>query len=425
MLNKDLKLEIIYKPIGSILGYVNNTRVHPQDQIDQIKSSISEFGMCTPIGIHDNSIVYGHGRHEALKQLGYEEIPTLDLSHLTDAQRKAFIIADNKIGDNSTWDEELLKIEIEGLYAEGFDIDLLGFSLDELDDLGVDFDGDGIELDEDKADDVPELVENPCIKLGDLIELGHNYQHRLLCGNSTENVNIEKVMDGKKAVMVFTDPPYLIQTKGGEKGAIGASLGKQGKEIEFIADFNPMEFLKAVPSVFEKNCFNAYIFCNKDLLPDYLMWAKENKISFNPLVWKKPSAIPIGGSHRPDIEFLLLFRKSAKWNGALKDVSYSRVIEESRETGLHPTMKPVPLIENQMLISSDRNDIILDFFGGSGSTMIACENLSRNCRMIELLEGYAQVIIQRYCDYTSNPMIKINGKEVDWYEYKEEQTADL
>ncbi len=134
---KDLKLEIIYKPIGDILGYVNNTRVHPQEQVDQIKSSIAEFGMCTPIGIHNNSIVYGHGRHEALKQLGYEEVPTLDLSHLTDAQRKAFIIADNKIGDNSTWDEELLKVEIEELQEMDFNIDLLGFDIDELKDLDI------------------------------------------------------------------------------------------------------------------------------------------------------------------------------------------------------------------------------------------------------------------------------------------------
>ena len=112
---KDLKLQIVYKPINSVLGYVNNARVHPQEQIDQIKSSIIEFGMCTPIGIHNDTIVYGHGRHEALKQLGYDEIPTLDLSHLTEAQRKAFTIADNKIGDNSSFDEELLKIELQSL----------------------------------------------------------------------------------------------------------------------------------------------------------------------------------------------------------------------------------------------------------------------------------------------------------------------
>ena len=127
---KDLKLQIVYKPINSVLGYVNNARVHPQEQIDQIKSSIIEFGMCTPIGIHNDTIVYGHGRHEALKQLGYNEIPTLDLSHLTEAQRKAFTIADNKIGDNSSFDEELLKIELESLQEMDFDYSDLGFDFD-------------------------------------------------------------------------------------------------------------------------------------------------------------------------------------------------------------------------------------------------------------------------------------------------------
>ena len=127
---KDLKLQIVYKPIDSVLGYINNARVHPQEQIDQIKSSIIEFGMCTPIGIHNDTIVYGHGRHEALKQLGYDKIPTLDLSHLTEAQRKAFTIADNKIGDNSSFDEELLKIELQSLQEMDFDYSDLGFDFD-------------------------------------------------------------------------------------------------------------------------------------------------------------------------------------------------------------------------------------------------------------------------------------------------------
>ena len=135
---KDLKLEIKYKPINSIVGYVNNTRLHPQSQIDQIKSSIKEFGMCTPIGIHNGTIIYGHGRWEALKQLGYDEVPTLDLSHLTDTQRKAFTIVDNKIGDNSTFDEELLKIELQSLQEMDFDLSLTGFSDEELKDFDLD-----------------------------------------------------------------------------------------------------------------------------------------------------------------------------------------------------------------------------------------------------------------------------------------------
>ena len=157
---KDLKLQIVYKPINSILGYVNNTRVHSQEQIDQIKSSIIEFGMCTPIGIHNDTIVYGHGRHEALKQLGYDEIPTLDLSHLTEAQRKAFTIADNKIGDNSSWDEELLKIELQSLQEMDFDYSNLGFDFDfDIEDISEDEDysNKNKEIDTDDYEDIMEL----------------------------------------------------------------------------------------------------------------------------------------------------------------------------------------------------------------------------------------------------------------------------
>jgi ParB-like chromosome segregation protein Spo0J len=200
---KELRLELKYVAIGSIVPYVSNTRLHSDEQIEQIKASIVEFGMCTPIGIHSNTIVYGHGRYESLKQLNYEEIPTIDLSHLSDAQRRGLIIADNKIGDNSEFDLDLLKVEIEGLMVDDFNIDLLGFSMEELEDLDINFGEPEMPLDESKADDVPELVENPVIKLGDLIELGHNYQHRLLCGDSTSEDDVKRLMDGKKADMDF------------------------------------------------------------------------------------------------------------------------------------------------------------------------------------------------------------------------------
>ena len=410
-------MEIVNKKTSELIPYVNNTRTHSDEQVQQIASSIKEFGFTNPLLIDEqDGIIAGHGRLMGAKLLNMDEVPCIVLSGLSEAQRKAYVIADNKLALNAGWDEELLALEMQSLHDMGFDLDLVGFSMEELEEMDINLEGE-LEaiIDESKADDVPEVVENPVIKLGDLIELGN---HRLLCGDSTKEEDVKRLMDGKKADMVFTDPPYLIQVEGGCVGSIAKGLRKQEKDIKFIADFNPLDFLKVFPMVFEKNQFNAYVFCNKELLPDYLNWAKENKISFNPLIWKKPSAIPIGGSHRPDIEFLLLFRKSAKWNGALKDVSYSRVIEEGRETGLHPTMKPIALIENQMKISSDVNDLIMDFFGGSGSTMVACENLDRKCRIIELSEQYAQVIIQRWCDYTSIDTIKINGKEVSWNDYK-------
>jgi DNA modification methylase len=242
--------------------------------------------------------------------------------------------------------------------------------------------------------------------LGDLFEIG---EHRLLCGDSTDSDQVDKLMNGQKADMVFTDPPYKIETEGGCKGSIGQGLKKQGESIEFIANFEPTEFLQVLPLIFDNNKLNAYIFCNKELLPDYLVWARDSGYSFNVLIWKKPNAIPIGDSHRPDIEYLLLFRKSAIWNNGLKDVNYSRCLEFGRESGLHPTMKPIELIANEMKISSNENSLVFDFFLGSGSTMVASHQLKRKCYGMELDPKYCQVIVDRMKKLDPTLIIKKNG----------------
>jgi DNA modification methylase len=202
-------------------------------------------------------------------------------------------------------------------------------------------------------------------------------------------------MNGQKADMVFTDPPYNIVSGGKGETKITKTLSKQKESISFISDFNPSNFLKTLPMVFEINKINAYVFCNKNLLVDYLSWAQMHKHSFNVLVWKKPNAIPIKDAHRSDIEYLLFFRKSAIWNYGLKDVNYSRCLEYGREKGLHPTMKPIELIANEMQISSNKNSLIFDFFLGSGSTMVAAHQLKRKCYGMELEPKYCQVIIDR------------------------------
>jgi DNA modification methylase len=257
--------------------------------------------------------------------------------------------------------------------------------------------------------EVPEGGIETDIVIGDLFEIG---EHRLLCGDSTDSDAVARLMNGEKADMVFTDPPYKIETTGGDKGIIGESLKKQGKDIEFISDFNPFDFLNTMPLVFENKKMNAYVFCNKDLLPDYLLWAKEIGYSFNVLIWKKPNAIPIRDSHRPDIEYLLLFRKSAIWNYGLKDVNYSRCLEYGRESGLHPTMKPIELIANEMKISSNENSLIFDFFLGSGSTIVAAHQLKRKCYGMELEPKYCAVIIDRMRKLDSSLIIKRNGMEL-------------
>ncbi|MDD7755899.1 MAG: site-specific DNA-methyltransferase [Clostridiales bacterium] len=394
-------MEIIYKKVQDLIPYINNSRTHSEEQVNQIVASINEFGFTNPILIDEkDNIIAGHGRLLASKKLKMEEVPCIVLSGLTEAQKKAYIIADNKMALNAGWDEELLKIELENLKELDFDLELTGFNVDELDDI---FQAE--EEQEIVEDEVPEVPEEPKAKLGDIYQLG---SHRLMCGNSTSEEDVEKLMNGVKADMVFTDPPYNLETKGGCKGEIGKALRKQGNDIEFISNFEPTNFLKILPLVFDNNKLNAYIFCNKELLPTYLNWAVENKYSYNVLVWKKPNAIPIGDSHRPDIEYLLLFRKNAIWNNGLKNVNYSRCLEYSRETGLHPTMKPIKLITNEMEISSNKDNNILDLFGGSGSTLIACEQLNRKCYMMELDPHYVDVIIQRWENFTGKKAVKLN-----------------
>jgi len=400
----DLKVE--YKNIKELIPYCNNSRTHSDDQVLQIASSIKEFGFTNPVLIDgQGGIIAGHGRIMAAQKLKMDEVPTITLSDLSEAQKKAYIIADNKLALNSGWDDELLKIELEQLKELDFDLGLIGFSDDELALLMGGETTEGL-VDEDQ---VPELVDDPVTVLGDVWLLGN---HRLMCGDSTSIDAVERLMDGQKADMVFTDPPYRQETEGGCVGSIGAALKKQEKEIESLCDFDPELFLGNLPFVFDKNKMNAYVFCNKDLLPDYLVWAKDSGYSFNVLIWKKPNAIPIGGSHRPDIEYLLIFRRSAIFNGGISGVSYSKVLEHAREKNkVHPTMKPVEMIENQIQISSVKNSLVVDLFLGSGSTLIACEKNNRQCLGMELDPKYCDVIIKRFQDFTGKQAtLESNGK---------------
>ena len=176
-----------------------------------------------------------------------------------------------------------------------------------------------------------------------------------------------------------------------------------------------MAFLDGLPLVFPKNTLNAYVFCNKDLVPDYLRWGVESGYAFNILFWKKPTAIPLGGQHRPDVEYLLIFRKSAVWNNAIPDVNYSKCLEYGRDTGKeHPTKKPVELITNELQISSNPKGLVLDFFGGSGSTMVAAHLIGRTAYLCELSDGYCDVIVNRMAKLFPDLPIKLNGKPITW-----------
>ena len=375
----------------------NNPRIIKDDKFKKLVQSIKDFPEMLdirPIVVNKEGIILGGNmRFKACIEAGIKEPPYVVVD-LTEDQQKEFLIKDNVSGGE--WDWEALANEWNVEQLEDWGLDMPTIEHEEV-----------LEAEEDNFD-APEGGIKTDIVLGDLFEIG---EHRLLCGDSTDSDQVAKLMNGQKADMVFTDPPYKIQTEGGCNGITGEALKKQGKDIEFISNFEPSEFLQVLPLVFGKN-MNAYIFCNKELLPDYLLWARDSGYSFNVLIWKKPNAIPIGDSHRPDIEYLLLFRKSAIWNNGLKDVNYSRCLEFGRETGLHPTMKPIELISNEMKISSNKNSLVFDFFLGSGSTMVASHQLKRKCYGMELDPKYCQVIVDRMKKLDPTLVIKRNGVEI-------------
>jgi DNA modification methylase len=380
--------------ISSIKPNPSNPRLIKDDKFHKLVQSLKDFpemASVRPIVVNQDMVILGGNmRFKAMKEAKWKEIP-VEVVDWDEAKQREFIIKDN-VGFGE-WDWEDLANS---------------WNAEELESWGLDVPAGFIEEAEAEEDDyeMPDEIQTDIV-LGDLFEIG---EHRLLCGDSTDSDAVDKLMDGQKADMVFTDPPYNIETEGGCKGNIGQGLKKQGKDIEFISNFQPTEFLQVLPIIFDKNKINAYIFCNKELLPDYLVWARDIGYSFNVLIWKKPNAIPIGDSHRPDIEYLLLFRKSAIWNNGLKDVNYSRCLEFGRESGLHPTMKPIQLISNEMQISSNKGSLIFDFFIGIGSTMVAAHQLNRKCYGMELEPKYCQVIVDRMLKLDPTLQIKRNGQ---------------
>ena len=401
-------LSIEYKETHNLIPYARNSRTHSEEQVKQIASSIKEFGFTNPVLIdEDGGIIAGHGRCMAAEKLGMTEVPTITLAGLTEAQKKAYVIADNKLALNAGWDEEMLKVEFQELLELGYDLDLTGFDGDELMDMGI-FDTD-LELDTDKADEVPEIEENPVIKRGDLIELGHNFQHRLLCGDSTSEDDVARLMDGKKADMVFTDPPY------------GVSYSNNMND-KFEAIKNDDVFLDEwIPLVQQHSRGFIFMWTSYQVLSEWLNITRPFGKLSNMVIWSKGGGGlgDLKGAFATDYEIALVWNRKAE----LQDKRIGSVWSVNKDNGakyVHPTQKPVELMEKGIFNCSRTQNIVMDLFLGSGSTLIACENLSRKCYGMELDEKYAQVIVQRYCDYTGIDTIKINGIEVLWSEYKEQ-----
>lgn len=406
------KLEIVYKNIDELLPYINNARTHDEMQINQIASSIKEFGFNSPIAIdNDNMILCGHGRLLGAKKLGLKEVPTVCLSHLTPQEKKAYILADNKIALNSGWDVNLLKLEFEELKSVDFDLSLTGFSDNEINDLFNDIDQ---EVKDDDFD-VDSQTSDVNIKsaLGDIWILG---EHRLMCGDSTSENDVKALMQDEKADMVFTDPPYNVAI--GDKNKVLNQFQPFNRITENIAndkfktdeEISEKLWLPAFTNMYQNSKDECSIYVTMPQGGTHMMMMMMmHKARWNvkhELIWVKNS--PTFSMGRLDYDYqhepiLYGWKKSHNFYGKGKYNKSIWTIDKPKKCDLHPTMKPIELLENALLNSSVKNNIVLDLFGGSGTTLIACEQLGRKARLMELDPKYVDVIIQRWQ--------KLTGKE--------------
>lgn len=393
-------MEIIYKKVSELVPYINNARTHNNEQVDQICASINEYGFTNPILIDEkNSIIAGHGRLLAAKKLKMKEVPCIVLCGLTEAQKKAYIIADNKLALNAGWNDELLKIEFENLKELDFDLNLTGFSADEIDEIL----GEGKkEIVEDDFDIEP--PEEPKAKLGDIYRLGN---HRLMCGDSTKKEDIEKLMNGDKANVVYTDPPYGMNLDTDFSDMIGLAKGNKYKAVKGDKEDFTDELINTV--------FNNFNYCKEIFLwgADYFAELLPNRNDGSWVVWDKQN----NGEGCNDAydkmfgsNFELCWSKN-KHKRALARVLWKGFFgmqNEDTKKRLHPTQKPIELAKWFLEKFSNENDIIVDIYGGSGSTLICCEQMNRTCYMMEYDAGYIDVIINRWEQFTGKKAVKLN-----------------
>lgn len=390
-------MNIIEMSIAEVKPYEKNPRKNDQS-VDKVANSIKEFGFKVPIVIDKhNVIVCGHTRYKAAKKLGLSVVPCVVADDLTEEQIKAYRLADNKVGEDSLWDMDLLTEELGDI----LDLDMSDFGFDLMEEEPE-------EVVEDEFD--AELPEEPKAKLGDIYQLGN---HRLMCGDSTNITDVEKLMDGNKIELVLTDPPYNMGYSGA--GIIKETTKNVRERIKDIIDFDA----HSISYLASMDVGSVYIFTSKDLIPEYFKIFDGWK--FNILTWVKTNNPPMcNNNFLPDIEYMLYFHKGKGrvWNNGLRPLDiYRKAYFSSRQEGheeagdVHPTMKPLKLLTDKIQISSSKNGNVLDIFGGSGSTLIACEQLNRNCFMMELDPHYVDVIIARWEQFTGQKAVLLNGQD--------------
>jgi 16S rRNA G966 N2-methylase RsmD len=383
-------MQITQRKTADLIPYVNNARTHSEQQVLQIAASIKEFGFNSPVLVDgENGIIAGHGRVLAAKKLNLDEVPTIELKHLTKTQKKAYILADNRLALNSGWDNDLLALELGELSDDGFDLDLLGFDDTELSLLDDTEQTEGL-TDEDAVPDVPD---EPINKLGDVWILEN---HRLMCGDSTSIDAVDKLMNGKKADMVFTDPPYGVNYQ--------SNMRTQSDKFDVIKNDDVILDIVPIIDIYSKGW--VFIWTTWKVLDKWIENTKGLGFPSNMVIWFKGGG-GIGDLKKTfstDYETALVWHRGAELCGK-RIGSVWKVGKDGANEYLHPTQKPVALAEEALDKTTKQNYLILDLFGGSGSTLIACEKIGRNAMLMELDPKYCDVIIKRWQDFTGKQAI--------------------
>ena len=389
----DLKIEHIL--VDQLIPYAHNARTHSEAQVAQIAGSMTEFGFVNPVLVgEDGVLIAGHGRLMAARLLGMTEVPVLRLTHLSEAQRRALIIADNKITENAGWDEALLREELRALQEDDFDLPLLGFTDEELEEFLSDDESSG----NTEEDAVPEVPEQPVSVLGDLWLCG---EHKIYCGDSTLIDSYTALLGDELADMVFTDPPYNVnygqsardKMRGKSRSIQNDNLGKEFGAFLYDVCTNLMMVCKGVLYI----CMSS---SELDTLHRSFCAAGGRWSTF--IIWAKNHFTLGRSDYQRQYEPILYGWKEGHeryWCGA-RDQSDVWFVNKPQKNDLHPTMKPVELVERTLYNSSKTKDIVLDAFGGSGSTLIACEKANRRARLIELEPKYVDVTIKRWQEFT-------------------------
>ena len=382
--------------IDRLVPYARNARTHSKEQILQLRSSLREFGFVNPVIVDkDLNIIAGHGRIMAAREEGLTEIPCVFVEHLTEAQKRAYILADNRLALNAGWDEELLALEFADLKELGFDLEITGFDADEIEKLFTDPGGD---VADDDFDLTAALEQAAFVLPGDVWTIG---RHRLICGDATDVDTVKKLMDGRKANLVLTDPPYNVGYTGGTKDALTIQNDKQEDTAfrQFLsAAFTNMDAAMKPGAVF-------YIWHADSEGYNFRAACKEAGWQVRQcLIWNKNQLVMGRQDYHWKHEPCLYGWKEGAAHLWASDRKQTTILcfDRPQKNAEHPTMKPVALLAYQIANNTKGEDIALDLFGGSGTTLVACEQLGRKCYMMELDPKYCDVIIKRWEELTGN-----------------------